>query len=98
VEADARELAHALGPDILGAGPRLVLEDAHVGVAEVLEFADQRLEPGDYLVIEDSVGKANVIAEFFASRPGCYAVDTHYTDFFGRNATSCVDSILKRLR
>jgi cephalosporin hydroxylase len=98
LEADARDLGAGLPPGWAAQGPRLVLEDAHVGVAEVLDYVDSHLTPGDYLVIEDSVGKAAAIEAFLAARAGRYAVDTRYTDFFGRNATSCVDSILKRLR
>ena len=96
VRADARDLAATLPDDWSEEGPKLVLEDAHVCVAEFLDYVDMRLAPGDYLIVEDSVRKYGVIAAFLEKRPRRYVVDTHYTDFFGRNATSCIDSIFKR--
>jgi cephalosporin hydroxylase len=97
ITGDARDLAGLLPSGALSQGPRLVVEDAHVGVREVLEHVHGWLEEGDYIVVEDSVGKASHLEEFTNAHPGAYAVDTHYTDFFGRNATSCVDSILRRM-
>ncbi|WP_371679754.1 CmcI family methyltransferase [Streptomyces sp. NBC_01276] len=97
ITGDARRLAEMLAPDTLARGPRLVVEDAHVGVRAVLEYVHGWLEEGDYIMVEDSVGKAAQLADFTAAHPGVYAVDTRYTDFFGRNATSCVDSILRRM-
>ncbi|MFF2040907.1 CmcI family methyltransferase [Kitasatospora sp. NPDC058170] len=97
VVGDARRIGEVLSSDVLADGPRLVFEDAHVGVAEVLDYVHPRLREGDYLVVEDSVGKTEQLAAFDAAHPGEYAVDTGYTDFFGRNTTSCVDSILRRM-
>ncbi|MDH6131285.1 cephalosporin hydroxylase [Kitasatospora sp. MAA4] len=97
VRGDARDLAGALPADALAHGPRLVVEDAHVAVREVLEYVHGLLEPGDYLMVEDSADKAPELAAFAAAHPGAYAVDTRYTDYFGRNATSCVDSVWRRM-
>lgn len=97
IRADSRDLGAALPPDWAASGPRLVIEDAHIGVGEVLDYVDRFLVPGDYLIIEDSVRKAELIDAFISPRCGSYRVDTRYTDFFGRNATSCIDSILKRV-
>lgn len=94
---DARDLEAVLPPCALARGPRLIVEDAHVGVGEVLEHVHDQLEQGDYILVEDSVGKSAELRAFTAAHPDAYAVDTLYTDFFGRNATSCVDSILRRM-
>lgn len=95
---DARSLGELLPAEAMVARPRLVLEDAHVAVSEVLEYAHEKLEEGDYVVIEDSLGKGAVIDQFLTAYVGYYAVDTNYTDFFGRNATSCIDSFLRRMK
>jgi hypothetical protein len=52
---------------------------------------DLILENGDYLIIEDSMPKQDRIAEAIAGRP--YLVDSNYTDFFGINCTSAINSI-----
>jgi cephalosporin hydroxylase len=94
---DAGDLGRALPPEWGDRGPRVVIEDAHVNVDRAIEYVDAFLRPGDYLIVEDSIGKADTLGRFHASRPGVYAVDTRYTDFFGRNATSCIDSIFVKL-
>jgi hypothetical protein len=55
---------------------------------------DRFIVPGDYLYIEDSRSKIDAIETFLSKRSERYKVDTRYTDFFGRNATSAPDSIL----
>lgn len=76
--------------------PWLVVEDAHHNVAAVLEHLHQFLRPGDYLVVEDSDVKRQVLRDFVGAHPGDYLVDTRFTDFFGRNATCAADSIFIR--
>ena len=98
VTADIGDLDAALSGYAKTEAPRLVIEDAHVHVSDVLARADRNLAEGDYLIIEDSVGKSREISDFLSERPGQYEVDTFYTDFFGRNATSCVDSILRKMK
>jgi cephalosporin hydroxylase len=78
--------------------PWLVVEDAHHNVAAVLEHFHPHLEPGDYLVVEDSEIKRDDIRAFLAPRPGAYLVDTRFTDFFGRNATCAADSIFVKMQ
>jgi len=98
LEGDCRRIGEALSPALLGGleHPLLVIEDAHVNVEEVLAHLHQVLDPGDYLAVEDSTIKTEALSRFLARHPGAYRVDTRYTDFFGRNATSCFDSILVR--
>jgi cephalosporin hydroxylase len=76
--------------------PWLVVEDAHHNVAAVLEHFHNFLLPGDYLVVEDSDIKRDVLRNFLGAHPGDYLVDTRYTDNFGRNATCAADSIFVR--
>ena len=52
---------------------------------------------GDVLYVEDSLTKRRDLARFTTEFAGAYKVDTRYTDFFGRNATCAVDSILVRV-
>lgn len=76
--------------------PWLVIEDAHVNVAGVLDHFHAHLQANDYLIVEDSLQKRKEIGEFVSKYAGAYAVDTRYTDFFGRNATCAFDSIFVR--
>jgi cephalosporin hydroxylase len=77
--------------------PWLVVEDAHHNVAPVLERLHAFMLPGDYLVVEDSDVKRQVLSDFTAAHPGDYRVDTRFTDYFGRNATCAADSIFVRI-
>ena len=54
------------------------------------------MQPGDYLVVEDSDVKRETLREFVGRHPGDYLVDTRFTDYFGRNATCAADSIFVR--
>ncbi|MCC3655690.1 hypothetical protein LIX60_30380 [Streptomyces sp. S07_1.15] len=62
----------------------------------VLAHFDTVARPGDYLVIEDSIVKRADLLAFLESAERRYALDTRYTDAFGENVTSAVDSILVR--
>ena len=79
--------------------PWLVIEDAHVNTLGVMQFFHPSLRKGDYLVVEDSgFGKLETaLVPFCRAHAEEYRVDTRYTDFFGRNATSSPDSILVRV-
>jgi cephalosporin hydroxylase len=95
VQGDCRQLEDVglrAGWDPL-AHPLLVIEDMHVNTAEVLRYFWRRLRGGDYLVVEDSTAKRDDLAAFAADVGDELGVDTFYTDFFGRNMTSCLDSI-----
>jgi cephalosporin hydroxylase len=71
--------------------PCFLVEDFHGELAGFVGHIDSILKAGDYLVIEDSNPKQSAIAQTIASLP--YAVDTKYTDFFGINCTSAINSI-----
>ncbi len=76
-------------------GKKLVIEDAHVNVKDVLLETDLRLKKGDYLIVEDSEEKQSEIVDFLSNAKNTYKTDNFYLDFFGRNTTCCVDSIFK---
>ncbi|WP_158711010.1 CmcI family methyltransferase [Streptomyces albus] len=95
---DLTEIETVLGREELSAleHPWLVVEDAHVNVRGVLAHFDAVVRPGDYLVIEDSIVKRADLLAFLESADGRYALDRRYTDAFGENVTSAVDSVLIR--
>jgi cephalosporin hydroxylase len=99
IQGDCRRIDQVFTDDFLTTTPHpwLLVEDAHVNVCGVLNHFHRYLESGDYVVLEDSDRKRDEISQFVAEHPGCYKVDTHYTDFFGRNATCAQDSILVRI-
>jgi cephalosporin hydroxylase len=77
--------------------PWLLIEDVHVNTASILRHLIGLMEVGDYLVVEDAETKRPVVRSVLDQQKFCIQVDTKYTDFFGRNATSCVDGVLVRL-
>jgi cephalosporin hydroxylase len=90
---DRAALTGALRRRVPGA-PLLVVEDAHVAVAEVLGCLDAQVEPGDYLVVEDSADKQHQLADFLAGARHDYLVDRALCDRFGLNVTSAMNSVL----
>ena len=99
IEGDCTRIDTVFEEKILrnAAHPWLIIEDAHVNVYGVLSCFHPYIVPGDYVVVEDSAGKQEDIGRFLEEQPGRYKVDTHYTDFFGRNVTCAPDSILVRV-
>jgi cephalosporin hydroxylase len=101
LEGDCNDIEAALPPELLGAcdHPWLVVEDSHINVGGVLRYLEAFLSLGDYLVVEDTWDpqKAAALDEFMEVFGSRFSVDTRYTDFFGRNATVCRDSILLRI-
>jgi cephalosporin hydroxylase len=99
-QGDCSNPARLFDLDLLHSAPHpwLVVEDAHQNVAAVIGHMHQFLEPGDYLVVEDSEVKRPEIRQFLAAHPDHYLVDTRFTDYFGRNATCAGDSIFVRTK
>lgn len=99
IEGDCWQIEQAIAETMLKTAPHpwLLVEDAHVNVAGVLNYFHPYFEKGDYLVVEDSDRKRSEIRLFLERHSACYKVDTHYTDFFGRNATCAPDSIFVRV-
>lgn len=99
LNGDCRSPETLFGRDLLSTAPRpyLVIEDAHANVHNVLLYFDDFLIRGDYLFVEDSLLKGDALNAFLTASPHRYLVDTQYTDFFGRNATSAINSILVKV-
>ena len=72
--------------------PWLIVEDAHVNVNEVMKYFAKHMHRGDYIIIEDTRGKKGSTLQV----PHTLLVDTYYCDYFGRNATSSVNTILRK--
>jgi cephalosporin hydroxylase len=90
----AQWLAEAAASQRLLPRPCLMVEDFHGELPGFFAHIDAILQPGDYLVVEDSLQKQSAIAQCVAERP--YSIDTAYTDFFGINCTSAINSILRK--
>jgi cephalosporin hydroxylase len=99
-QGDCAQPANLFDAALLRSAPHpwLVIEDAHHNVAQVLIHFHACMRKGDYLYVEDSEIKGDDIRHLLESCANAYAVDTKYTDFFGRNATCAFDSILVRTR
>lgn len=76
-------------------GKKIILEDAHVNILEILNFFHGILNKEDYLIIEDSEIKQKDINTFLQNKNQKYKLDQFYLDFFGTNITSCINSIFK---
>ena len=96
VTGDVADLPKLLPEELTGtfAHPWLVIEDVHACVSQILTAMDQLLQPGDYLLVEDSLPKRDELRNLTAG--GTYLLDTRYTDLFGQNTTCAPDSILRK--
>jgi cephalosporin hydroxylase len=74
------------------AHPWIIVEDAHVNTNELMKYIAPYMVKGDYMIIEDTRGKKGSTLEV----PETLLVDTYYCDYFGRNATSSVNTILRK--
>ncbi|MFY9233837.1 MAG: CmcI family methyltransferase [Fimbriimonadaceae bacterium] len=100
-----REPEIAFPPELLASSPRpwLVIEDADHTLETskaVLEYFHVHMASGDYFVIEDGAtaeGPRLALAAFLSAHKGEYVVDASYCDFFGYNATWCINGFLRRL-
>ena len=114
LQGDARELGTVLPPSLMKELPRplMVVEDSsHLAgtTTAVLEFFDEWLRSGEYIVIEDGIlsdmrvahlydgGPLRAIEAFLEKSVGKYEVDRGLCDYFGRNVTWNVNGYLRRL-
>lgn len=97
VQADIYDISTLLDDEFAATliHPWLVIEDAHVNVAEVLTVLHRHLAPADYLIVEDSFSKRTELLDL-VRRGHTYRLDSRYTDLFGENLTCAIDSILVR--
>ena len=72
--------------------PWLIVEDAHVEVNKIITYFEKHMHRGDYLIIEDSWGRIQKTLQM----PNTLQVDAYYCDYFGINATSAMNSILRK--
>ncbi|MBS1716030.1 MAG: hypothetical protein JST30_17015 [Armatimonadetes bacterium] len=104
-EGSGRELETVYPSDMLSTLPHpfLVIDDAdhtYETSKAVLDHFHPHLVKGDYVVVEDGLtaeGPRRAVEEFLKVQDGRYKVDANYCDFFGYNATWCVNGFLKRL-
>ena len=76
-------------------GKKIIIEDAHVNLKNILNLFDTILKKDDYLIIEDSVLKQDIISDFSIEKESKYKLDQFFLDFFGVNITCCINSIFK---
>lgn len=79
------------------ARPLLVIEDSHVNAGELLACLDVYLQPGDYLVVEDTLSESKYEMMENFLKDFNYMVDTHYCDFWGYNNSWNLNSFLKKI-
>lgn len=75
--------------------PCVVIEDFHCAEDGFFVETEKLLNPGDYLIVEDSLSKQAAIRTLLSRQT--FKIDTKYTDFFGVNCTSAVNGILRRV-
>ena len=76
-------------------GKKVIIEDAHVNLKDILNLFDSIIRKDDYLIIEDSNEKQNIISNFSNEKEPKYKLDQFFLDFFGTNITCCTNSIFK---
>jgi tetratricopeptide (TPR) repeat protein/cephalosporin hydroxylase len=76
-------------------GKKLLIEDAHVNLKNVLNLFDNVLSKDDYLIVEDSDSKQEIIGDFAGEKEPKYKLDQFFLDFFGTNITCSKNSIFK---
>ena len=76
-------------------GGKLLIEDAHVNLKNVLDLFDNILSKDDYLIVEDSDTKQEIIRDFAGEKEPKYKLDQFFLDFFGTNITCSKNSIFK---
>ena len=76
-------------------GKKLLIEDAHVNLDNVLNLFDNILIKDDYLIVEDSDAKQEILRDFAIEKEPKYKLDQFFLDFFGKNITCSRNSIFK---
>lgn len=113
LHGDIFDLGNSELPRLLATSPRplLVIEDGphtYEGSLAALEFFDEYLTHGEYIVIEDGIvktlgwrryqnGPNRAIKHFLSQRAGEYLIDRELCDFYGRNVTWNTNGYLKKV-
>lgn len=103
-EGSGRALADVFPTDMIAACPRplLIIDDAdhtYETSRAVLDYFHPHTRVGEYIIIEDSLsapGPRDALTEFLPAHAGEWVVDSDYCDFFGYNATWCLNGFLRR--
>ena len=96
IEYDLLKIDERFKPLVeLLSGRKLLIEDAHVNLKNVLNLFDNILSKDDYLIIEDSGSKQEIIGDFAGEKEPKYKLDQFYLDFFGTNITCSKNAIFK---
>ena len=97
IEVDLMQVNHSSRPPYWDcfSGKKLLIEDAHVNLTNILNVFDSILERDDYLIVEDSDNKQEIIRDFALKKEPRYRLDRFFLDFFGTNITSSKNSIFK---
>lgn len=114
LRGNAANLGEVLTDEVLGLllRPWMVVEDSSHRSGDtlaVLRFFDEKMQAGEYIVIEDGVvadlgrayefdgGPLAAIAQFLPECDGRYGIDAGLCDFYGHNATGNPNGYLRRL-
>ena len=87
-QGDSREISNFNTENL--PHPWLILEDAHIEVNRIMRYFEKHMHIGDYIIIEDTRGRMQTKLKV----PNTLHVDAYYCDYFGRNATSSMNTIL----
>jgi hypothetical protein len=77
----------------------LIVEDAHVNIANVVLFLAKLMDKGDYIVIEDIPALATtevIAASGKVLEEAGLLVDTYYVDAYGKNVTCAPNAWLRK--
>lgn len=98
IQGDVNNIEHILTYENLKffEHPWLIIEDAHINISGVLNHFSKSMVAGDYIIIEDSLTKQEDVGQWASKNEQDFTVDTYYTDFFGINATSAVNTIITK--
>jgi len=83
--------------------PFLVIDDAdhaYETSKAVLDHFHPHMRTDEYFVVEDGLsapGPRQALTEFLPAHADEWKVDSHYCDFFGYNATWCLNGFLRRV-
>ncbi|NUK32089.1 cephalosporin hydroxylase [Parageobacillus sp. VR-IP] len=95
IQGDARYIEYYFTEKVLGKleHPLLIIEDCHVNTEGILTYFSHYMKYGDYIIIEDSLPKQSIL-ESWSSNISEFYTDTYFTDYFGINTVSAINSII----
>lgn len=113
---DVMQLGATLSQSFLDSLPRpwLVIDDSahrYESVLAFLQFFDQHLKSGEYVILEDGIvdafkdpkylawenGPNRAVSEFIRQNHDRYLIDEELCDWYGRNVTYCPNGWIRRV-